>query len=36
LLWENGGPEMQLQTPSGVQSMMTVLPDAFDAGDLDR
>jgi cytidine deaminase len=36
LLWENGGPEMQLNTPSGVKSMMTVLPDAFDAEDLDR
>ena len=34
LLWENGGPTMQLQTPSGIRTMDQVLPDAFDAGDL--
>ena len=34
LLWENGGPEMQLMTPSGVKTMNDVLPDAFDASDL--
>jgi cytidine deaminase len=36
LLWENGGPEMQLATSSGVKTMTEILPDAFDAGDLDR
>lgn len=35
LLWENGGPTMQLQTPSGVKPMSEVLPDAFDVTDLD-
>ena len=34
LLWENGGPELQLMTPSGVKTMNDVLPDAFDASDL--
>lgn len=34
LLWENGGPDMQLMTPSGVKTMTQVLPDAFDADDL--
>lgn len=34
LLWENGGPELQLMTPRGVQTMAQVLPDAFDAEDL--
>ncbi|TXL57301.1 cytidine deaminase [Aeromicrobium terrae] len=36
LLWENGGPEMQLNTSSGVKTMTDILPDAFDAEDLDR
>lgn len=35
LLWENGGPGLQLMTPSGVKTMTEVLPDAFDAGDLE-
>ncbi|MGA8986464.1 cytidine deaminase [Aeromicrobium sp.] len=35
LLWENGGPTMQLMTPSGVRAMSEVLPDAFDATDLE-
>ena len=35
LLWENGGPECQLLTPSGVKPMTEVLPDAFDVTDLD-
>lgn len=35
LLWENGGPEMQLQTPSGIKTMNEVLPDAFSAVDLE-
>ena len=34
LLWENGGPTMQLQTPSGIKTMAEVLPDAFDDTDL--
>lgn len=34
LLWENGGPEMQLMTSSGVKTMAEVLPDAFGADDL--
>jgi cytidine deaminase len=34
LLWENGGPEMQLLTKSGVRTMTEVLPDAFGADDL--
>jgi cytidine deaminase len=36
LLWENGGPELQINTASGVTTMLTILPDAFDAEDLDR
>jgi cytidine deaminase len=36
LLWENGGPEMQLATSSGVKTMAEVLPDAFGAEDLER
>ncbi len=34
LLWEHGGPEMLLETVSGIKPMREVLPDAFDAGDL--
>ena len=34
LLWENGGPEMELMTPSGVKPMREVLPDAFGPEDL--
>lgn len=34
LLWEHGGPELQLLTTSGVRSMSEVLPDAFGADDL--
>ena len=29
LLWENGGPTLQVDTPSGVRPMADVLPDAF-------
>lgn len=29
LLWEFGGPQMELDTPSGIQPMTWVLPDAF-------
>jgi cytidine deaminase len=34
LLWEHGGPECRLATPSGIKPMSAVLPDAFDAADL--
>ncbi len=34
LLWENGGPTMQLLTPRGVRTMDEVLPDAFGVDDL--
>ena len=34
LLWEHGGPDCLVDTPSGVRSMAEVLPDAFDAEDL--
>jgi cytidine deaminase len=36
LLWENGGPEMLLETVRGVRPMSEVLPDAFGPEDLDR
>ena len=36
LLWENGGPTMQLMTANGVKTMDEVLPDAFGADDLTR
>ena len=35
LLWENGGPEMLLETVRGVRPMSEVLPDAFGREDLD-
>jgi cytidine deaminase len=35
LLWESGGPELQLMTVSGVKSMTEVLPDAFGPNDLE-
>lgn len=34
LLWENGGPDMLLETVSGVRPMREVLPDAFGREDL--
>lgn len=34
LLWENGGPELLVDTPAGVQPMTEILPQAFDAQDL--
>ncbi|GGF40711.1 cytidine deaminase [Marmoricola endophyticus] len=34
LLWENGGPALELMTGSGVRRMDEVLPDAFGAHDL--
>lgn len=36
LLWENGGPTLQVLTPLGPRPMDEVLPQAFGAGDLDR
>jgi cytidine deaminase len=34
LLWENGGPDCLVDTPSGIRPMTEVLPDAFGADDL--
>ena len=34
LLWENGGPDLVVDTPTGIRLMRDVLPDAFDAADL--
>jgi cytidine deaminase len=34
LLWENGGPDLLVDTPGGIRPMREVLPDAFDAADL--
>lgn len=36
LLWEHGGPDLQVLTPRGGQAMRAVLPDAFGREDLDR
>ncbi len=36
LLWENGGPDCLVETPSGIKPMSDVLPDAFGAPDLAR
>jgi cytidine deaminase len=36
LLWEHGGPDCLLETPSGIRPMTEVLPDAFDVEDLNR
>jgi cytidine deaminase len=36
LLWEHGGPELQVLTARGVLSMSEVLPDAFGAEDLEQ
>ncbi|MGH3097158.1 MAG: cytidine deaminase [Streptosporangiales bacterium] len=36
LLWEHGGAELLLETARGVRPMREVLPDAFDAGDLEE
>lgn len=35
LLWENGGPGLQVLTRAGVRTMSEVLPDAFGPDDLD-
>jgi cytidine deaminase len=34
LLWEHGGPDLQVMTGSGVRRMADVLPDAFGPDDL--
>ncbi|GAA2098335.1 cytidine deaminase [Microlunatus panaciterrae] len=36
LLWENGGPQLLVDTPGGVKPMTEVLPDAFGAEQLAR
>jgi len=36
LLWENGGPDCQVMTATGVRTMAELLPDAFGRSDLDR
>jgi cytidine deaminase len=36
LLWENGGPRLLVDTPTGIKDMTAILPDAFDADDLNR
>jgi cytidine deaminase len=36
LLWENGGPELLVDTVRGVRAMREVLPDAFGPEDLGR
>ena len=36
LLWEHGGPDLLVDTVSGVRPMSEVLPDAFGPDDLDR
>lgn len=34
LLYENGGPEMLIETPEGVLTMQEILPQAFGPADL--
>ena len=36
LLWENGGPTLQVLTAGGVRAMTEVLPDAFGPEDLEH
>lgn len=36
LLWEHGGPELQVETVRGIVPMTEVLPDAFGVEDLSR
>jgi len=36
LLFEHGGPELELWTVSGLKTMAEVLPDAFGPADLER
>lgn len=35
LLWEHGGPDCLVDTPSGIKPMSDVLPDAFSSDDLE-
>jgi cytidine deaminase len=35
LLWENGGPTLEVLTVRGVRPMTEVLPDAFGPEDLE-
>jgi cytidine deaminase len=35
LLWEHGGPDCLVDTPSGARSLGELLPDAFGRDDLD-
>jgi cytidine deaminase len=34
LLWEHGGPDLLVDTVSGIKPMTEVLPDAFGPSDL--
>jgi len=36
LLWENGGPTLELLTTTGVRTMAEILPDAFGPDDLEH
>ncbi|WP_308294363.1 MULTISPECIES: cytidine deaminase [Streptomyces] len=36
LLWEHGGPELWMDTASGVRTLAELLPDAFGPADLGR
>jgi cytidine deaminase len=36
LLWEHGGAELEVLTPTGVRRMAEVLPDAFGPDDLEQ
>jgi cytidine deaminase len=36
LLWENGGPELLVDTPAGAVRLADLLPSAFDAADPSR
>jgi cytidine deaminase len=36
LLWEHGGPDLQVETVRGIVPMTEVLPDAFGVQDLSR
>jgi cytidine deaminase len=36
LLWEHGGPELQVDTASGIRPLAELLPDAFGRNDLER
>ncbi|WP_277742242.1 cytidine deaminase [Streptomyces sp. LX-29] len=36
LLWEHGGPELLVETTTGVRRLAELLPDAFGPSDLER